>query len=506
MKKNLFALLGVVALCGSLAACSPSNSGSAGESTGSEGSIVNINCWNTEFEERFAQFYDGIDTTVNPKQHVENKGDLAQPKDGVYTLKNFKDAKGNAVKVKFNVTANQDNAYQNKLDQDLRNNATADADNKVDMFLMEADYALKYANSDYSMNVKDLGITDDDTKDMYDYTKVIATDTRSGKGNALKGLSWQATPGLFAFRTDYAKQLWSDYPEDPAESDSAEEKARKTAAQAEFVQGKIGTWEKFNAVAAEAKAKGINMLSGYDDSFRPFSNNAATSWVKSMDGNSPVLTLDPQIKNWIKQTKEYTEKGYNKKTSLWDNDWQANQGVSGTVFGYFYSTWGINFTLLGNAGKELYGKYRVCQGPANYYWGGTWMCATKDTDNKAVVKDIMLKLTCDKAVAKAITSKEEVQDYTNNKTAMHELATDKNYGSAFLGGQNHVALFEKTAADLRIAAMSAHDQTCNEGIQNAMKDYFAGTVTYEKAIENFKATCKSKINEVKFDATFDAAL
>ena len=79
---------------------------------------------------------------------------------------------------------------------------------------------------------------------------------------------------------------------------------------------------------------------------------------------------------WVDQTKEYTDKGYNNKSSLWDSQWAADQGPSGKVFGFFYSTWGINFTLLGNSletpvaegGKEevgngIYGDYAVCEGP-----------------------------------------------------------------------------------------------------------------------------------------------
>lgn len=46
------------------------------------------------------------------------------------------------------------------------------------MFLIEADYALKYVNSDYTLDVKDVGLTDDDLKDMYQYTKDIATDSK----------------------------------------------------------------------------------------------------------------------------------------------------------------------------------------------------------------------------------------------------------------------------------------------------------------------------------------
>ena len=53
--------------------------------------------------------------------------------------------------------------------------------------------------------------------------------------------------------------------------------------------------------------------------------------------------------NWVDQTKTYTDNGYNNKTSLWSDQWAADQGPAGKVFGFFYSTWGINFTLLGNS-------------------------------------------------------------------------------------------------------------------------------------------------------------
>ncbi len=46
------------------------------------------------------------------------------------------------------------------------------------MFLMEADYALKYANGDVALSIQDLGITDDDMSQMYQYTKDVATDTK----------------------------------------------------------------------------------------------------------------------------------------------------------------------------------------------------------------------------------------------------------------------------------------------------------------------------------------
>ena len=418
---------------------------------------LNVRVWNTEFIERFKAYY--------PNVKEEKANELYALEDGT--------------KVRFQVTANENNGYQNALDQALKNQKTTKDNDKVDMFLFEADYALKYVNSDYTLDVKDLGITDDDTKNMYQYTKDIAT--ADGK---LKGLSWQATPGLFAYRTDIAKDVLN------LESEEA--------ATPEVVQAALSDWTKFNAVAAQAKAKGYYMLSGYDDAYRVFSNNISSPLVNA----NKEIVIDPQLNAWIEQTKSFTDNGYNNKTSLWAAEWKKDQTAAGKVFGFFYSTWGINFTLDENArvkvdGKDLVGKYRVITGPASYYWGGTWIAAAAGTDDKDLIKDIMLKLTCDETIAEKITR--DTQDYTNNKVAMNKIAKDSTYGSELLGGQNHVALFAQAAEKINMKNISAYDQGINEELQNAMKDYFAddSKVSKEKAWENFYAKVKTKYPELK---------
>ena len=74
----------------------------------------------------------------------------------------------------------------------------------------------------------------------------------------------------------------------------------------------------------------------------------AAPWV-----TGTTVTVDENIMKWVDQTKEYTDKGYNNKSSLWDSQWASDQGPNGKVFGFFYSTWGINFTLLGNSLETL---------------------------------------------------------------------------------------------------------------------------------------------------------
>lgn len=72
------------------------------------------------------------------------------------------------------------------------------------MFLVEADYALKYVDSDICLDVrKEVGISESDTANQYKYTQDVMTDSNG----ILKGLSWQATPGLFLYNADYAKDV-----------------------------------------------------------------------------------------------------------------------------------------------------------------------------------------------------------------------------------------------------------------------------------------------------------
>jgi len=416
----------------------------AADATVEQGSVVNIYCWNDEFKSRYDAY----------------ASDLADT---------------HGVEINWVIVANENNAYQNNLDAALQAQESAAADDKVDVFLIEADYASKYTKSEYALDVMgDIGLTAEDLAGQYQYTKDIVT-----VDGVQKGTTWQATPGLFAYRRSIAKEVFGT--DDPTE-----------------VQALLADWDKFDAAAAKVKDAGYYMLSGYDDSFRTFSNNMSKPWV---DGTT--INLDDNILRWVDQTMEYTEKGYNNKTTLWAPEWSADQGPAGKVLGFFYSTWGINFTLLGNSladpaaeaavGNGIYGDYAVCEGPQPYYWGGTWICAAQGTDNVPFVKDLMYRLTCDADTMRQITL--DTQDYTNNVAAMEEIAKS-DYASDFLGGQNHIALFSEAAKKIDMSNICDYDQGLNESIQQAMHEYFEGEVDYNTAIDNFYTAAMEKYPEL----------
>ena len=88
---------------------------SSDASASDEGKVLNIYCWNEEFKSRLTDHYPGyteVDATTG------TIGDVT---------------------VKWNITPNDDNAYQNNLDATLLKQADAAADDKIDIFLVEAD-------------------------------------------------------------------------------------------------------------------------------------------------------------------------------------------------------------------------------------------------------------------------------------------------------------------------------------------------------------------------------
>ncbi|MFA7109541.1 MAG: extracellular solute-binding protein, partial [Sphaerochaetaceae bacterium] len=331
-----------------------------------QGKVFNIYCWNEEFQTRFNDYFEAAGLV---------------PDD---------------VTVNWIITPNADNAYQNKLDEALLAQKDASNDDKVDIFLVEADYALKYVNTNYALDViNDVGLTDADVSNMYQYTKDIMTSS-DGK---LKGLSWQSCPGGFIYRRSIAKDVLGT--DDPAE-----------------VQMALDSWDKFDATAKAAKAKGYFMLSGYDDAFRVFSDNAKTPWV---DENGKISISD-SIEEWITQTKTYTDMGYNNKANLWSAESWSGAALDGKVFGYFGPGWFIDFSLApacladAEGPKELgngsYGDWGLCKGPQGFSWGGTWICVAEGTDNIELAKSLLYTMTCDKDTLVAIA--QDMGDFTNN--------------------------------------------------------------------------------------------
>lgn len=124
-KKLLSALLATAMTASMLAGCgSDAASGDAADNTAAsteaadgenvaadEGKVLNIYCWNDEFQRRLKAHYDKYEEV-----------DATTGKIGDIT-------------VKWNITPSDDNAYQNNLDANLLAQDSAAADDKIDILI-----------------------------------------------------------------------------------------------------------------------------------------------------------------------------------------------------------------------------------------------------------------------------------------------------------------------------------------------------------------------------------
>lgn len=268
MKKKLVSALLCATMAASLlAGCGSGNASDTGSAdkkgdakteVTNDGKILNIYCWNEEFQSRITDHYPDY-----------KKVDATHGKIG-------------DIDVVWNITPSENNAYQNNLDETLLKQADASADDKIDLFLVEADYAPKYVDSDYTMPIKDLGITDSDISKQYKYTQDVVTDS---EGN-LKGLSWQGCPGVLFYNRAAAKEVLGT--DDPDE-----------------VQKSVSDWDAFNATAEKMKAAGYKMTSTANDTYRVYSNNVSKKWVS----DDKKIQIDDNIMKWVDDSKKLVDAG-----------------------------------------------------------------------------------------------------------------------------------------------------------------------------------------------------
>ena len=437
MKKRTISLLSL-ALLGAMVI--------PGAAFAEEGSVLNVEVWNEEFKSRITDHYPGYEEV-----------DATTGKIGDVT-------------VNWIITPSDDNAYQNNLDSVLPGNLDAAADEKVDIFLVEADYALKYVDADanVAMPLEELGITADDLGKQYQYTKDIVTDANG----VLRGSSWQACSAGLIYNREIAKEVLGT--DDPAE-----------------VQEAVKDWATYTETAAKMAEAGYKMAATVNDTYRVYSNNVAGPWVQ--DGK---VVLDDNIKAWVDDSKAAVDAGQTTTAELWSDDWAKGFFPEGKVFCYFGPAWFFNFCLHADEeGSVAYdGGWGFVTGPQSFYWGGTWICAAQGTDNPELVKDIILTMTTDNAVMKEIAQVDA--DCVNNTEVLAELSADDSGNLALLGGQNPYEMLAAGAEKVDMSNISPYDQGCNEEFQGAMKNYFDGNADYDAALGQFKSAIVEKYPEL----------
>lgn len=361
--------------------------------------------------------------------------------------------------------------YQDKLDAILSDPSNAEY---PDVIGLEADYILKYTNSDYTLDVKSIGITDEDMQYMYQYTIDTAT-----VEDAVKALSWQAAPGAFTYRSDLAEEILG-------------------VTSPEEMQEKVATWDGFLEVAAEMKENGIKVLSGVDDVKRVYLAAREEAWVVD-----DVLQIEDVIYDYMDMAKTLYDNDYTNQTAQWSDAWNAGCALTEStesldpVFAYFGCTWFLQWTIApqskgGDFGDDItvetstYGKWNMCVGPQAYYWGGTWLAATKDCSDTDLAAELIRFMTCDVENLKNVAKTD--LDYVNNTKAVEELLDEGEGAFDFLDNdQNYLQFFYDVAADIKIAPLCAEDANINSALDVQVNAYVTGQKDKDNAIADFQS-------------------
>jgi ABC-type glycerol-3-phosphate transport system substrate-binding protein len=283
------------------------------------------------------------------------------------------------------------------------------------------------------------------------------------------GMAWQVCPGAVFYRRSLAKQILGT--DDPAE-----------------VQKYMSDLTKFLELAETIKTKTNNtvkIVSTTGDLFMPYKGARKDPWV--VNGK---LVIDPAMDQYMEMCKVMHDKEYDGRVGQWSEGWFAGMkdalkddtGKDVKVFSYFLPTWGLHYVLKTNA-EGTAGDWAMCQGPAKYYWGGTWIAAYKGTKNPNAAKEMIKYLVSDDGFCEGYAKK--TGDTLGN---LHTQAAIKDtFSEPFLGGQNHYVEFCEMAKGIDGKLIQGTDQAIEALWNEAVAAYANGEKSKEDALNEFKA-------------------
>lgn len=309
-----------------------------------------------------------------------------------------------------------------------------------------------------------IGITDEMYGNAYHFSKQYGL--YSGQ---LTCMTWQACPGVFVYRSDMAEEVFG-------------------TADPDAIQEILNDWDSFFVAAEKLKAAGYYIVSGYDDIKYPILDGQEGPWVSTVDGLE-TLTLDESVTTYLDMAKRLYDNDYiDKSSELWSSSWTANMAKDGKVFGYFGSPW--FFGSMKDLGAEN-SAWNCCVGPAAYHWGGTYVMAGKESNNKELQAFLIYALCCDPEVAYDIAVK--YGDCVNNKEANKRIIAEGVGSAEILKEQNPVETLTKAALDINLTNVTYADSAIKSYIDEATKGYVNGSFSKEAALNYIKQQAKIEL-------------
>ncbi len=337
-----------------------------------------------------------------------------------------------------------DGSYQAAIDTALANDTYI----YPSIIAMDGDIVRYYTETDDTLSMSELGITEDMYANMYQYTIDIAT-----YNGELKAMTWQATPGCFIYRADIAEEVLGT--SDPEE-----------------VQEYVKDWDSFYDTADAMRDAGYSMLSGYQDIQHVYWDQKTHPWITVEADGSEALTLDSSVQELFASSKNLYDSGYTNGNDMWSMEW--TEDFEGDVFGYFGSSWFVYWTVgvWVDSSNSTYGDWRICAGPADFHWGGSWAAVMKDCPNPELAAFLLYSLCCDEDIMYTMAC--DTLDFANNQEVIEKEIMNGEGMTPVLGGQNPLEVWAEVAPRIDCSNDTYMDFEIESHIMAVVEEYVNG--------------------------------
>ena len=324
------------------------------------------------------------------------------------------------VDVDFHNTNISMNIFTDRLDAVL-----ASGEDAPDMIICNSNYARRYALSDMTVPVNDIGITYQELQYMYEYTFAMTTDEDS----VIKGVTWEITPGaVFYCRSAMANELGVSEP-------------GEVAPYFESWDAVLDTAQAIN----ESSGGTRNLFSCPEDVQDAYINGRTDSWF---DDSGNVQTPE-YMQDYLPLLDALTNDGLTFDVSRWSSQWSSRIANRSAVAYLGTMRFGELFLRPNHSGD-----WGIVPPPQYYHDGGNYIFVTSYCDMEASAARFIRNVAINE---ENLYDMAEDHITVNNISVMMTCANDDSYCENWLGGQNPFRVFAQTAWGIDASGISPYD-------------------------------------------------
>ena len=330
-----------------------------------------------------------------------------------------------------------------------------------DVFALETAFVRRFVESGLLLPLDDIYKEIKDKMD--DYPMQVA------KYNGhVYAMSWQTYPGAMFYRRSLAKKYLGT--DDPKE-----------------VQKYFCDLDTFIDTARIIRRKSYGscrITVSPEDLFLAYKGARKNPWIVN-----DKLTIDPAMSSYMEAYKIMRDENLTAGAYQWSEEWFL--GMNDRLFDpigdnpidifcYMLPPWGLDYVLKLN-GTYTSGDWAMCEGPSSWYWGGTWIAASKKTKNAKQAKEMIKYLVSDdEYLTKYAKSTGDIVGNINVQKKVKD-----SFAEPYLSGQNPYEKFAAISKKINGSLDQSSDQMIESIFREAVMQYADGEKSKKKALRDF---------------------